>query len=83
MIFKETNDLSDEELFKLKKILNSVLLVLIIIILASYTIIFLAGKSSHIYGTFLIPVILFSPLYFNFRRLIDIKSEINLKELDL
>lgn len=82
MIFKKPNELTNEELIKLKKILNLMLLILIVIILVSYVVILLTDKRYYNSASFFIPVILLSPLYFNFKRLNDIKREIRTRNLN-
>ncbi|RBQ04274.1 hypothetical protein [Pedobacter miscanthi] len=83
MTYNNPNELSNEELLKTEKKLKVVLSIVIAIFILSFAVIFLMNKSYPHYAGFIIPMILISPIYFNFRSLSNIKKELKLRNLDL
>lgn len=83
MATKNSNELSNEELIKLKKMLNLLLLISIVLVPVSYLGISLANNNFYKYVNFLIPTPLLPPIYFISKRLNGIKSEIKTRNLNL
>jgi hypothetical protein len=83
MTYNNPSELSNEELLKTKKKLKLVLSITTVLFLLLFVGIFLINKSNRNYVSFIIPMILISPIYFNFKSLSDIKRVLKSRNLDL
>jgi hypothetical protein len=83
MTYNNPDELSNEELLTTKKRVKLVLLITTVIFLLLFVGIFLINKSYRNYVSFIIPMILISPIYFNFKSLSNIKRELKSRNLDV
>jgi len=80
MLYNASNQLSNRELLKAQKRMTLALSITTALFLLSYAGIFLIDKSYRNDVSFIIPMILISPIFFNFKGLRDVKRELKLRE---